>query len=73
MKNFNKKKESVVLEANGVDKERFLCQFNDKAPHIRLYERKKRGDKVIHKKIGEFYTMKRSVQRSWSLSQDKGE
>jgi hypothetical protein len=68
MKAYNKKAEAVVIEANGVDKERWVVQFNSNAPHIRLYERKKRGDVIVHAKVNEFYNMKKTVQCAYVLS-----
>jgi len=73
MKNFNKKAETTVIKANGVDEDRFVAQYNSSAPHIRIYERKKRGDKVVHAKVGEFYKLRKGVQRCWSLSQKQGD
>ena len=71
MKNFNKKKESTVIEADGVTPDKFVVQFNDKAPHIRLYERKKRGDIIINSKVGQFYKFNKAKQRAWSLSKQE--
>lgn len=68
MKNFDKKKDSTVLEANGIDKDRFVVQYNKDAPHIRLYERKKRGNAVIHSKVNQFYNFKKTVQCAWAIS-----
>lgn len=70
MRAYDKRQESTVLEANGVDDNRFIIQFNKKAPHVRLYERKQRGPITIHKKLGEFFKVRRAVQRSWSISQE---
>lgn len=70
MKPYNKQKETVVLQAQGVDADRFVVQFAKKAPHIRMYERKQRGSIVINKKVGQFYKMRKAVQRAWSLSQE---
>lgn len=70
MKPYNKQKETVVLQAQGVDADRFVVQFAKKAPHIRMYERKQRGDKIIHAKVNNFYKMRKAVQRAWSISQE---
>lgn len=69
MKNWKKNEEYVVLKAKGVDEERFVVQWNKEAPHIRLYERKKRGPITIHKRVNEFYKMKKAIQCAYVLSE----
>ena len=69
MKPFKKNQEFKVIKGNNINPDEFVVQFNRSAPHIRLYQRKKRGDIVIHKKVNEFYNMRKAVACSWVLSQ----
>jgi hypothetical protein len=70
MKAFNKQAETKTLEAVGVTPDKYCIQFNKAAPHIRLYEKQtQKSGRVINKKVGEFYKVRKAIQRAWSMSQ----
>ena len=68
MRAFNKKSEAVILKANGVAEDTFVIQYNKKAPHVRLYQKVQRGDKVIHKRVNQFYKVRKAIQCAYVLS-----
>ena len=68
---YRKNLETTGIKATGVDEDRFVVQFGKEHPRVRLYERKTRGGITVHSPVNQFYKMKRAVQCSWALSQEK--